>query len=229
VPKPAFLGAALFAALVFAPAALGGLERITSREAATALKAALERGSLAAVATLGRTDGFFANPQVKIPLPHSMQRAEKLMRRMGMARYADELIVALNRAAEAAVPHGKAVFIASVRSMSVQDAKAVLQGNDAAATAYFRASTEAELRKRFRPIVQRATEKVHLAQQYKRYAEQAAVLGLLGKDEANLDDYVTEKALDGLFFMLAEEERKIRKDPLGAGSAIIRKVFGAVH
>jgi hypothetical protein len=217
------------AVLLWAPPALADLQAITSREAASALKAALERGSLAAVATLGRTDGFFADPQVRIPLPESMQPAEKLLRRMGMGRSADELLLALNRAAEAAVPHGKAVFIASVRRLSVQDAKAILQGDDSAATAYFRSRTESELRKRFRPIVQRATQKVALAQQYNHYAEKVAGFGVLRKEEANLDDYVTDKALDRLFFVLAEEERKIRRDPLGTGSAIIHKVFGALR
>jgi hypothetical protein len=121
------------------------------------------------------------------------------------------------------------VFIATVRSMSVQDAKTILQGDDTAATAYFRSRTESELRKRFRPIVQRATQKVGLAQQYNHYAEKAMGFGLLRKEEANLDDYVTDKALDGLFLVLAEEERKIRRDPLGTGSAIIHKVFGALR
>jgi hypothetical protein len=218
----------LAAALTCAPSALAHLERLTSREAASGVKAALERGSTAAVASLGRTDGFFGNPQVKIALPESMQRAEKLMRRFGMGRHADELILALNRAAEAAVPQARQLFIDSVRKMTVQDAKGILQGGETAGTAYFRRSTEGELRKRFLPVVQRATDKVGLAQQYSNYAEKGVALGLVRKEDADLDDYVTQKALDGLFVMVAEEEKKIRRDPVGAGSAIIRKVFGAL-
>lgn len=220
---------------VFAVAILGcvtpstaQLDRITSREAAAGLKAALEKGSIAAVASLGRTDGFFGNPQVRIPLPESMQRAEKLMRRFGMGSHADELVLTLNRAAEAAVPEARQLFIDAVRKMTLQDARAILQGGETAGTAYFRRSTEERLRSRFLPIVQRATEKVGLARQYNRYAEKGVAFGVVAKEDANLDAYVTEKALDGLFLAVGEEEKKIRKDPAAAGTAIIRKVFGAL-
>jgi hypothetical protein len=208
--------------------ALAQLERITGQEAASGLKAALEKGSNAAVASLGRTDGFFANPQVKIALPESMQRTEKLMRRFGMAKYADELVLTLNRAAEAAVPQARQLFVDSVRKMTVQDAKGILQGGETAGTDYFRRSTQEQLRKRFLPIVKQSTEKVGLAQQYNQYAEKGVALGVVKKEDANLDDYVTQKALDGLFLMVAEEEKKIRKDPVSAGASIIRRVFGAL-
>jgi len=214
--------------VTWAPPALAQLDRITSREAAAGLKAALERGSGAAVARLGRTDGFFGDPQVRIPLPESMQRAEKLMRRFGLGKHADELILTLNRAAEAAVPEARALFVDSVRKMTLQDAKGILQGGDTAGTAYFRRSTEGELRKRFLPIVKRATEKLGLARQYNDYAEKGVALGLVNREDANLDDYVTQKALDGLFLAVAEEEKRIRSDPVGTGTAIIRKVFGAM-
>lgn len=217
------------AALLAAFDAAAQLERVTSRDAASALKAALERGSIAAVASLGRHDGFFANPLVKIPLPDSVQRAEKLMRRFGMAEQADELVIALNRAAEAAVPEARELLIDSVRRMTVQDAKSILQGGDTAATQFFRRSTESQLRKRFLPIVQRATEQVGLARYYNRYAERGAALGLMPMEDANLDHYVTQKALDGLFFVLAQEERKVRADPAGTGVAIVRRVFGALR
>ena len=205
------------------------LDRVTSREASAALKAALENGSRAAVASLGRTDGFFGNPQVKIPLPDSLQRAERAMRRFGMGRHADELILTLNRAAEAAVPQAQQLFVDAVRRMSLQDAKGILQGGEGAATAYFRRSTEGELRKRFLPLVKQATAKVGLARQYNAYAARGVAFGLVRKEDANLDDYVTQKALDGLFVTLAEEERKIRDDPVASASGIIRKVFGALR
>ena len=226
--KAAILAALAALAVACALPAAAQLEQVTSREASTALKAALEKGALAAVASLGRTDGFFGNPQVKIPLPDSLQRAEKLMRRFGMGRHADELIVALNRAAEAAVPEAKQLFVDSVRKMTLQGAKGILQGGDTAGTEYFRRSTEAQLRKRFLPIVQNATDNVGLAQQYERYAEKGVALGLVKHEDADLDQYVTQKALDGLFLMVAEEEKKIRKDPIAAGTAVIRKVFGAL-
>ncbi len=203
-------------------------DRISSKEAASGLRAALEKGSAAAVSSLGRTDGFFANPQVKIPLPDSLQRAEKMMRRFGMARHADELILTLNRAAEAAVPQARQLLVDSVRKMTVQDAKGILQGSATSGTEYFRRTTEGELRQRFLPIVEQATQKVGLARQYENYADKGVALGLVKKEDADLDAYVTRKALDGLFLVLGEEEKKIRKDPVGAGTGIIRKVFGAL-
>jgi hypothetical protein len=218
------------AAVMFCGApALGQLDQITSREAVSGLKAALEKGSQAAVAALGRTDGFFGNPQVKIPLPPSLERTEHLARRVGMGRYADELILTLNRAAEAAVPEARTLFLDSIKKMSVQDAKGILTGGDTAATEYFRRSTQDALRKRFRPVVAKATARVELASKYDEYAGKAASFGLLKKEDANLDDYVTQKALDGLFFMVAEEEKRIRKDPVSEASAIIRKVFGPLR
>ncbi len=217
------------AAATCAPAALAQLDRITGREASAALKAALEQGSRAAVASLGRTDGFFGNPQVKIPLPESLQRAERAMRRFGMGRHADELILTLNRAAEAAVPQARQLLVESVRNMSVQDARSILQGGNGAATAYFRRSTEGELRKRFLPLVKQATARVGLARQYNAYAARGVAFGLVKKEHADLDDYVTQKALEGLFVVLAEEERKIRDDPAGSASDIIRRVFGAIR
>jgi hypothetical protein len=204
------------------------LERLSNQDAAAGLRAALEKGSQAAVASLGRTDGFLGNPAVKIPLPESLQRAESLMRRFGMGKYADELVVAMNRAAEAAVPEARQLFIDSIRKMTVQDAKGVLTGGETAGTEYFRRTTRDQLHGRFLPIVKSSTAKVGLAQRYNEYAQKGAAVGLVKKEHADLDEYVTQKALDGLYVMVAEEEKRIRKDPIGAGSSIIRKVFGAL-
>jgi hypothetical protein len=218
----------LMVGLVLAAPAWAQLENITNREAINALKSALDRGARAAVAQLGRENGFLGDARVKIPLPESLRRAEKNMRRFGMGKYADELIVTLNRAAEAAVPEAKQLFIDALRQMSVHDAKGILTGGETAGTEYFRRVTAGELAKRFLPIVQRATARVGLAQKYNQYAARGVRVGLVDAQDANLDDYVTRKALDGLFFMVAEEERKIRKDPVGAASSLIRKVFGAL-
>ncbi|MEX2242157.1 MAG: DUF4197 domain-containing protein [Burkholderiales bacterium] len=218
----------LIVSLVMALPAWGQLENISNRDAINALKSALDKGSRAAVAELGREDGFLGDARVKIPLPESLRRAEKNMRRFGMAKYADALIVTLNRAAEAAVPEAKQLFIDAVRQMSVQDAKGILTGGDTAGTEYFRRTTSNELSKRFLPIVRRATGRVGLAQKYNQYAAHGVRVGLVDAEDANLDDYVMRKALDGLFFMLAEEEKKIRRDPVGAASSLIRKVFGAL-
>jgi len=204
------------------------LERITQREALSGLRAALERGSNAAVAALGRADGFLGNPQVKIPLPQSLERAEKLARRLGFSGEVDELVVSMNRAAEAAVPEARKLLLDSVKKMTVQDAKGILTGGDTAGTAYFKRVANTQLHDRFLPIVRSATDRVGVAQRYREFAEPAAAFGLIKTEHADLDEYVTQKTLDGLYFMLGEEEKKIRKDPVGTGSAILRKVFGAL-
>jgi len=218
------------AALVmgWAGIAAAQLENITNREAVSALRTALEKGSRAAVDQLGRENGFFGDARVKIPLPESLKRAERTMRRFGMGKYADELVLTMNRAAEAAVPEAKQLFVDSVKKMTVQDAKGILTGGDTAGTEYFKRTNSDQLRKRFLPIVKKSTAKVGLAQKYNQYAEQGAAFGLVKQEHANLDDYVTQKALDGLYFMVAEEEKKIRKDPVGSASNIIKKVFGAL-
>jgi len=218
----------LIVGLVMAVPAWAQLESISNRDAINALKSALDRGSRAAVAQLGRENGFLGDARVKIPLPESLRRAEKNMRRFGMAKYADELIVTLNRAAEAAVPEAQLLFVDAVRQMSVQDAKGILTGGDTAGTAYFRRATSDELGRRFLPIVRQSTERVGLAQKYNQYAAKGVRVGLVEAADADLDDYVTRKALDGLFFMVAEEEKKIRKDPVGTASSLIKKVFGAL-
>jgi hypothetical protein len=227
------MGATIFACfaaaiVTWASPALGQLDRITQREALAGLKAALEQGSNAAIAALGRTDGFLGNAQVRIPLPESLERTEKLVRRLGFANEVDDLVVAMNRAAEAAVPEARKLLVDAVKKMSAQDAKGILSGGDTAGTEYFRRTTHAQLHERFLPIVQTATAKVGVAQKYREFARPAAAFGLLKTEHADLDEYVTGKALDGLYFMLGEEEKKIRRDPVGSARAIVRKVFGAL-
>lgn len=220
---------ALFALLVMAALpARAGLEALTNQDATAGLREALVKGSQVAVDALGKQDGFFGNGKVKIPLPESAQKVEKLMRNFGMSKQADELILTINRAAEAAVPEAKALLVDAVRKMSVQDAKGILTGGQDSATQYFKRTTSEQLRGRFLPIVQKATAKVKLAEKYNEYAEKGAKFGVIRKEDANLDNYVTQKALDGLFVMVAEEEAKIRQNPAAAASNILQKVFGAL-
>jgi hypothetical protein len=209
--------------------AAAGIEDITNAEALRGLRQALTDGSLAAVAKLGVHDGFFANPKVKIPLPPSLQRVERGLRTFGMKREADELVLAMNRAAEAAVPEAKQLLTDAVKKMSVQDAKAILTGGGTAATDYFKRTTRPQLTQRFLPIVKSATDRVGLARQYNSLAGQAAALGLVKEEDANIERYVTQKALDGLYYVIGEQEKAFRQDPLGASSAIVRKVFGAMR
>lgn len=221
--------AAVFAMFLFIGQAQAvELADLTNKEATAGLKDALIQASGAAVGKLGVTDGFFKNPKVKIPLPDSLKKAEKAMRLFGMGKQADDLVLRMNRAAEAAVPEAKVLLVDAVKKMSVQDAKDILTGGDDAATQYFKKSTAAALTAKFLPMVKEATQDVQLAQQYNKFAETGMQYGLVKKDQANLEQYVTQKTLDGLYLMMAEEEKAIRKDPLGASTSLIRKVFGAI-
>ncbi|HEY0563597.1 MAG TPA: DUF4197 domain-containing protein [Methylophilus sp.] len=201
---------------------------LSNAEASSGLKEALTQGVSKAINSLGATDGFFANQNVKIPLPDSLKKVEKAMRMFGMGKQADELVLKMNRAAEAAVPEAKALLVDSVKKMSVADAKAILTGPDDAATQYFKKTTSAPLAEKFLPIVKKATEQVKLAQQYNKFAEAGTKYGLVKKEDANLEQYVTNKTLDGVYFMIAQEEAAIRKDPVGQASNLLKKVFGAI-
>ena len=205
------------------------LSDLSNKDAVSGLKQALTQGAGNAVATLGKTDGFLGNPKVKIPLPDQLQKVDGVLRTFGMGKYADELVTTMNRAAEAAVPEAKALLVQSVKDMSVQDAKGILTGGDTSATEYFRKKTHDPLAAKFLPIVQKATAKVGLTQKYDQFAGKAASFGLVDENQANIEKYVTQKALDGLYLMIAEEEKAIRKDPVGQASNILSKVFGALR
>jgi len=201
---------------------------ISDADAANGVKAALERGAIAAVALLGRPGGFLDNPKVRIPLPGFLDDLAKIARFTGQQARVDELVTAMNRAAEAAVPQARALLVSAVKTVTVQDGRRILGGGDTSVTEFFAGRTRAPLTERFLPIVTRATEKVALAAKYNALAGKAASAGLLKTDDANLQRYVTGKSLDGLYLVIGEEERKIRQDPLGTGSAILAKVFGAL-
>ena len=205
------------------------LDQISSKDAGGGLQQALGQGAGKAVDLLGKSDGFLSNPRVRIPLPPRLQKVEGLLRGIGMGKYADELITAMNRAAEAAVPEAKPLLLNSIKQMSWSDAKGILTGGEDAATQYFRRSTSAPLTVKFLPIVRQATAHVRLAEKYDEFAGRAAKFGLVKEQDAHLDDYVTQKSLDGLFLMIGEEEKAIRKDPLGAVGSLAQKVFGALR
>ncbi|MFQ5993565.1 MAG: DUF4197 domain-containing protein [Acidiferrobacterales bacterium] len=189
------------------------------------LKEALEQGTRNGVATLGRAGGYLDNPEVKIPLPEDLQKAEKWLRRIGAGRYADEFTVSLNRAAEAAVPRAKAIFVDVIRNMTIRDGMTILRGPDDAATQYFRRHAQQRLIAAFRPIVAQMTQRVGVTADYKRFVDKAIRVGLVKSADYDLDSYVTKKALDGLFSMVAQEERRIRRDPVARTTELLRKVF----
>ena len=201
---------------------------LSEGDAALGVRAALERGAVSAVGLLGRSGGFLDNPKVRIPLPGFLNDAAQLLKFTGQQKRVDELVTAMNRAAEAAVPQGKVLLVNAVKAMSVEDARQIITGGDNSVTQFFAAKTREPLGVTFLPIVTKATEKVKLADKYNSVAGKAAGLGLLSKEDANIQQYVTGKTLDGLYLMIGEEERKIRQDPIGTGSAILKKVFGSL-
>ncbi len=203
------------------------LADLTDSEASDGLKTALEKGALAAVSLLGRKDGFLSNEKVRIPLPGFLEDAAKLLKTFGQGKRVDELVTAMNRAAETAVPMAKDLLVNAVKSMSVTDAKQILAGGDTSVTDFFAGKTREPLSVQFLPVVTQATQKVDLASKYNRVASKAASIGLVSKKDANIETYVTGKTLDGLYLVIGEEEKKIRRDPVGTGSAILKKVFGA--
>ncbi|HYH40731.1 MAG TPA: DUF4197 domain-containing protein [Burkholderiales bacterium] len=219
----------LLALVISFPVMGATLEGVSNTEASSGLKQALADGSAAAVAKLGVENGFLNNPKVKIPLPPALKKVESALRFAGMKRQADDLVVAMNRAAEAAVPEAKALLVDSVKRMTVQDAKGILTGGDTAATDYFKRTTESQLTTRFLPIVKKATDQVGLAEQYNSLAGQGVQLGLIRQDQSTIEGYVTRKALDGLYLMIAEQEKTFRQNPLGASSDIVKRVFGAMR
>jgi len=210
----------------FAQAA--GLDAISAGDASAGVKEALSKGADYAVASLGKDNGFLGNSKVKIPLPGYLQKAEGAMRMIGMGKQADELVNTMNHAAENAVAEAKPILSDSIKKMTMQDAKAILTGGDDSVTQYFKRTSSAQLTQKFMPIVKNETKKLQLAEQYNSYAGKAASAGLIDQKDADIDSYVTQKAMDGLFLMIAEEEKKLRSNPVGAGSDLLKKVFGAL-
>lgn len=218
----------LMLALAGTASASSALDAISRKDQVAALRTALSQSASAAVGKLGVVDGFLGNPRVCIALPGKLAKAEKTLKMLGLGKQTDELKTAMNRAAEAAVPEAKAILIGAVKQMSVQDAASILTGGNDAATQYFKRTTSDKLSTAFLPIVKKATAKVDLATRYDALAGKAANLGLVDPGDASIESYVTRKALDGLFVVMADEEAAIRKDPIGQASKLLQKVFGAL-
>lgn len=183
----------------------------------------------AAVASLGQPGGFLGNDKVRIPLPGYLEVGASLLRKFGQGTRIDELITAMNQAAEAAVPLAKDMLVNAVNSMNVQDAKNILSGGETSVTQCFSDKTRTPLGDKFLPVVKKTTTQVNLVEKFNQIAGTAAGMGLIKGEAVKLESYVTSKALDGLYFMIGEEEKKIRHDPVGTGSALLQKVFGALN
>jgi len=196
---------------------------VIESQAAMGLREALTVGAQNAVAQTGRLDGFFKNEAIKILMPENLRTAETALRAIGYGPQVDQFILAMNRAAEQAAASAKPIFVDAIGKVTFQDAQAILTGGETAATEYFRAHTQDALTAAFRPIVQKATDQVGVTRQYKDL-----VRGLpFGNTQAlDIDTYVVGKTLDGIFYVLGQEEKKIRQDPAARVTAILRRVFG---
>ena len=216
----------LLCLLLSSPSFALSLAELSQGDAASGLKQALNQGAKAAVAQLGRPGGFSSDPQVRIGLPGKLGKAARTMKLMGMGDQVEQLEASMNQAAEAAVPQAQALLLQAVQNMTLQDAKAILAGPQDSATRYLDKSSREQLRSRFLPIVRQATQQVGLAQQYNAFAGQAASFGVIDAQSAQIENYVTEQALNGLFKIIAEQEAGIRRNPAQAAGSLARKVFG---
>src|SRR5208337_1364801 len=204
-------------------ASLPGMS-LSNDKIASGLKEALTKSTGTAVASTGRPDGYFKNEAIKILLPSSLQTIGKGMRMMGMGAQVDELELAMNRAAEQAAPAAKQIFINAITKMSFDDARKILSGGNTAATDYFKKTSSTELTQAFTPVVHQSMENVGVVKQFDAVAQNSMAGPLLGN--FNLDSYVVGKALDGLFYMLGQEEKQIRTDPAAQTTALLKEVFG---
>ncbi len=220
------LGPARALTIVLGLAAPQAARALSEGDAAAGVREALQRATGAAVAALGRADGFLGDPRVRIDLPPALAKAGDVLRRLGQGRRVDELVTGMNRAAEQAVPLARPLFENAVRRMSVEDALGLVRGGETAATDFFVAKTRQPLAAAFAPVVQPVTERLSLARNHDQLVARAAKLGLVQGEPRKVHEHVTERALDGLFLVLAEQERQLRADPLAAGSALLRRVFG---
>ncbi len=204
---------------------------VSNTDIASGLKEALTKGVGSAIKLLGKEDGFLANPRVKIPLPSSLRKLESGLRVAGQGKAVDEFTASMNHAAEKAVPVAIDVFVEAIKKMTFDDARKILfSGKDDSATTFFRTTNEGKLREKFRPIVEKFTASTGVTRNYKAMIAKAGFAAqFLGKDATDLDGYVTQKALDGLFLLVADEEKKIRKDPIGRTTDLLRKVFGVLR
>lgn len=208
--------------------AAASLANFSNKDQIGSLKQALTQGAETAVAGLAKQNGYLGNDKVRIPLPDNLQKIDGALRRLGMGNYADELVTSMNHAAEAAVPEAKTLLVGAIKKMSVSDAKGILTGGDDAATQYFRKNTETALAGKFKPIVNKSMQKVQVAEKYDQFAGKGVQFGLVDEKDAKLDDYITRKAMDGLFLMMAEQEKAIRANPLQATGDLAKKIFSAI-
>jgi hypothetical protein len=206
--------------------ALGQGEPTTS-EVAAGLKEALIKGVSIGADLVSQTDGYFGNPEIKIPFPPDVKKVEDRLRQIGLGGEVDKFILTLNRGAEDAAREAKPIFVDAIKAMTIEDAWSILRGDDDAATQYLRRTTGTKLAEKFKPVIKASLDKVNATRYYSDIVNTYNRIPLVEKVNPNLDDYATEKAIDGLFVMIAKEEKRIREDPVARTTELLKKVFGA--
>lgn len=204
-----------------------GQESLTSAEVAEGLKEALVKGVSLGADLVSQTDGYFGNPEIKIPFPPDVKKVEDRLRQIGLGGEVDKFILTLNRGAEDAAREAKPIFVDAIKSMTIEDAWGILRGDEDAATQYLRRTTGTRLAEKFNPVIKASLDKVNATRYYSDIVTTYNKIPLVEKVNPNLDDYATEKAIDGLFVMIAKEEKRIREDPVARTTELLKKVFGA--
>ncbi len=203
-----------------------GEEKLSEADIVDGLKQALEIGTSNAVKTASVIDGYYRNPKIKILLPEKVQKAEEFLRTAGFSQQIDSFVLSMNRAAEKAAPKAKRIFWNAIKQMSFSDARRILNGRDNEATLYFKEKTSSQLQNTFKPIIRKTMSEVGTTRLFLDLNEKIDSIPFLERLSFDLDQYVTEKALNGLFLMIAEEEKKIREDPAARVTELLKKVFG---
>jgi len=198
---------------------------LTTQEVAAGLKQALEKGTIQGTSQASKVDGYFKNPKIKIPLPSDVQEAENKLRQLGLGNAVDKFLLTMNRAAENAADEAKPIFISAIKSMTIQDAWNILRGDKNAATNYLERTTSRQLYNSFKPVIEDVTEEVSLTRYYGDFANVYNRIPGVNDINTDLNDYVTKKAIGGLFTLIAEEEEKIREDPIARTTELLKKVF----
>jgi hypothetical protein len=199
---------------------------ITEADAVSGIREALIKGAETGVAIVSKQDGYFANPQIKIPFPPEAKTIETKLKGLGLGSQVDEVVLSLNRAAEDAAKDAAPIFVAAIKGMTVNDALQIVKGADDAATRYLERTTSPELKSKFRPVIQASLDKVNATRLWSDVITTYNQIPFVTKMNPDLAGYVTDKAIEGLFIMVAKEEKQIRKDPVARTTEILKKVFG---
>ena len=204
-----------------------GEESLSTEQVVAGLKEALIKGIATGSAEASKIDGYFKNPKIKIPFPPDVQRVEEKLRQIGLGNEVDKFVMTLNRGAEDAAKEAKPIFINAIKSMTIQDAWGILKGDDNAATQYLIKTTSVQLKSKFKPVIKNSLDKVNATKYYGDIVTTYNKIPFVEKVNPDLDDYATDKAIEGLFYLVAQEEEKIRKDPVARTTELLKKVFAA--